>query len=204
MRATQYEDMGKYLRDIRESLNVTMAQASKDLHIKVKYLHDLENGNLANMPGKTYVRGYIKNYAEYLGLDSQEVLEEYEKLFGGAGQKFFVPESSRNRNVPSQQTLLLCFAGLVALYGYWYFGMYDHTPIEPLTIESISEKLSDPMDKNWESCLTNYNSACFLALWEKPREDAHAIKLLTPEIISEPANDTKADSNTDDKESHGN
>lgn len=167
MKASQYADMGKYLRDIRESQRIQVEEAATTLHIRAKYLYDLEEGNFNDMPGKVYIRGYIKNYAEYLRLDSKEVLEEYEKLFEkSANQKFFVPENSIYKNTPSHTTLWISFISLLLLYGYWYFGLYDRPPVMKVIVQTPEQPVAK-MNAEWEKCFNDDATLCFLDLYSK-------------------------------------
>lgn len=167
MKAADYVDIGHYLRDVRESLKVTVEQAAVILHIRPKYLYDLEKGDLSNMPGKAYIRGYIKNYAEYLMLDPAEVMAEYEKLFDGRAQKFFVPDNVTNHHVPSRGILWVSLIGVAALYGYWYFSVYDHTVVQNDVGETPLERETPKMSKQWEACLSSDDIGCFMELTGK-------------------------------------
>jgi|SRR6185369_14072013 len=174
MKAAQYSDMGKYLRDVRESLDIKIEDAATTLHIRPKYLQDLEAGDLSNMPGKVYIRGYIKNYAEFLKLNSNEVLSEYEKLFGnattsnGGRQQFFIPEKSTiYNNIPSERTMWFSFASLLILYSYWYFGVYDNIPTDRgLSHLASPQQIMNGMKQDWESCLNSGRTSCFMQLHE--------------------------------------
>lgn len=212
MRAVDYVDLGRYLRDVRESVHVSVEQAAIALHIRPKYLHDLENGNLDAMPGKAYLRGYIKNYAEYLQLDSREVLEEYEKLFGGHSPQYFVPQAGVHSNMPTRSILWLCTAGLVAVYAVWYFLVYDHTAVEN-KIEDIPMEASAPpavtMDASWQKCLNSNNCSCFLDKVAKMQPDdlksplIHAVPVPGMPVTNtskEDGGDNKGRSKNDDNE----
>lgn len=163
MQADDYDDIGRYLRDVRESLKVTVEQAARDLHIRPKYLHDLERGDLSALPGKAYIRGYVKNYAEYLRLDAQDVLATYEQLFGGShAQKFFVPNAHTHQQVPSRGIIWLGLLGIVGVYGYWYFGIHEHAAVPLSTVEETKLEQETQMPDDWSACLDSSDASCFL------------------------------------------
>lgn len=74
--------LGEILRDARETRDISLPQAERDTKIRQKYISALEDDNLALLPGPTYARGFLRNYASYLGIDPQEALN----LFDGQSQ----------------------------------------------------------------------------------------------------------------------
>lgn len=65
------------LREVRERRGLTLADAERETKIRQKYLAALEDDNIAALPGPLYVRGFLRNYALYLGVDPDETLEIY-------------------------------------------------------------------------------------------------------------------------------
>jgi transcriptional regulator with XRE-family HTH domain len=167
MRAVDYVDLGRYLHDARESLNISLEQAAAVLNMRVRYLHDLESGKLDNLPGKAYIRGYIKNYSEYLRLDSTEVLQEYEKLLGRKGQDFFVPDNALNSAAPTRWIVWVCLAGIAAVYGYWYGSFYERGVIRNAVGDLpplVAHESAVRMPQDWELCVNGDDMGCFLEL----------------------------------------
>ncbi len=202
MRIIDYVDLGKYLRDVRESQNIAVEQAGLALHIRPKYLYDLESGNLEGMPGRAYLRGYIKNYAEYLRLDSREVLAEYDKLFDSNAQRFFVPDVSISQNMPSRNILWLCCIGLLLLYAYSYFAIYDHVRVENTITEMPEETAPVKMSDDWDKCLNQDDVACFIDLSGKsvvpPVVSPFMPEVELPEAAPEETPDKDSGSKTDE------
>ncbi len=171
MKASEYQDIGHYLRDSRESLRISVAEAAAALHIREKYLLAIETGELKDLPGKAYIRGYIKNYVEFLRLDAKEVLEAYEALLSQKGHDFFIPETTLKENLPSGALIGWTLLGLALLYSYWYFNLHDTTDIAANTPD-LPEKFAQlldktelaAMDKAWEDCLNADDPDCFRML----------------------------------------
>src|SRR5438132_13714601 len=67
------------LRDARKARGVSLEVPERETKIRAKYLAALEDGNAAGLPGPVYVHGFLRNYANYLGLDPQEVIDQFEK-----------------------------------------------------------------------------------------------------------------------------
>lgn len=69
------EALGAYLRQAREDKGVTLSEASHDTFIRTQYLEALETGQLDKLPEAVYIRGFLKRYAEYLGLEGNQVVD---------------------------------------------------------------------------------------------------------------------------------
>jgi cytoskeletal protein RodZ len=65
------------LRTVRESKNITLADISKQTRISIKYLQAIEQGTFDVLP-QTYVRAFIKAYAETIGMNAAEVMHKYD------------------------------------------------------------------------------------------------------------------------------
>ena len=69
--------IGETLRDARTRQGLEVADVEQATKIRGKYLRALEEEQFDRLPGATFVRTFIRTYAEYLGLDSQLLVEEY-------------------------------------------------------------------------------------------------------------------------------
>jgi cytoskeleton protein RodZ len=72
--------LGETLRQARLSKGVSMAEASRETRIRSAYLEALEAEDLASLPPPVYTRGFVRAYAEYLGLDPQAMVELYQPV----------------------------------------------------------------------------------------------------------------------------
>jgi cytoskeletal protein RodZ len=74
------ESLGEKLKTAREKKGYTFEQVMKDTNIAQRYLEALESENFSQFPGEPYLLGFLRNYSEYLGLDSQELIGLYKSL----------------------------------------------------------------------------------------------------------------------------
>lgn len=75
-------DIGELLRSTRESSGVSLDEASADLEIKTLILENIEDGNIGCFKDIFLLKDNIRNYAKYLGLDSDKIIDEFnEYLF---------------------------------------------------------------------------------------------------------------------------
>ena len=75
-------EIGNTLREARLRRGLDILDCEAETKIRSKYLRAMEEEQFDLMPSPTYVRGFLKSYAEFLDLDGQLVLDEYESRFG--------------------------------------------------------------------------------------------------------------------------
>ncbi len=73
--------LGRTLLEKRESKGISISRAAQDLLIKKEQLESLESGDWENLPEPPFVRGFIKNYGDYLGLDTDHLLALYRREY---------------------------------------------------------------------------------------------------------------------------
>ena len=72
-------DIGEVLRSTRSRLDRDVYTVERDTKIRRKYLEALENEDWDVLPGPTYVKGFLRTYATYLGLDADALIDEYRR-----------------------------------------------------------------------------------------------------------------------------
>ncbi|MFP3508348.1 DUF4115 domain-containing protein [Peribacillus sp. SIMBA_075] len=70
-------ELGNRLKEAREAKRLSLEDLQELTKIQKRYLIGIEEGNYSMMPGKFYVRAFIKQYCEAVGLDSEEIFEQY-------------------------------------------------------------------------------------------------------------------------------
>ncbi len=74
------ESIGEKLRQTRESKGYTIEQIARDTHIAKRFLEALEAEDFEQFPGDPYLMGFMRTYAEYLGLNPEEIVLLYKNL----------------------------------------------------------------------------------------------------------------------------
>src|SRR4029079_1070057 len=69
--------VGDLLQAARERKGVDLYRAERDTKIRARHLSALEDGDYSELPGAVYTKGFLRNYALYLGLDPTEVLDRW-------------------------------------------------------------------------------------------------------------------------------
>lgn len=82
------DEIGHILREARENKGLTLEDVQGHTRINARYLAALENGQYSALPTPVHTRGFLRNYARFLGLDPQPLLDRY-----AAGQGQETPRS---------------------------------------------------------------------------------------------------------------
>lgn len=69
--AYSLEALGSLLRQTREARGLTLTEVANDTFIRTQYLQALEQADLSRLPEPVYAQGFLKRYADYLGLDGE-------------------------------------------------------------------------------------------------------------------------------------
>lgn len=91
-------ELGARLKEARKAKGFSIDDLQEITKIQKRYLSSIEEGNYATMPGAFYVRAFIKQYAEAVGLNGDELLETY---------KSEIPSSANDdvsKNIPATPT----------------------------------------------------------------------------------------------------
>ena len=84
-------EIGGSLREARLKRNLTPADVQKAIRIRDRYLQALEEERWELLPGDAYVKGFLRTYADYLGLDGNLYVEEYNSRLARPDEPQFVP-----------------------------------------------------------------------------------------------------------------
>lgn len=77
-------EIGNLLREAREQQGLTLEDIKESTHIRRVFIEALEEERFDALPDPVYGRGFLKNYAGFLGLEAEPLLEEYARRVGGA------------------------------------------------------------------------------------------------------------------------
>jgi cytoskeleton protein RodZ len=74
-------EIGNSLREARVRRQLDFRQVEQATKVRSRYLRALEDEDFEVLPAETYVRGFLRSYADYLGLDGQLFVDEYNSRF---------------------------------------------------------------------------------------------------------------------------
>ena len=126
------DTIGQILRDARLSQSKDIQEVSNTLKIRQIYLEAIENNDFAQLPGKIYIIGFIKTYADYLQLNGEEIIRAYKSggLVETVNTDLIFPTIVPEDGMPNKLTLLFGFMIAIAGYGGWYYFNNNVSSIE--------------------------------------------------------------------------
>lgn len=80
MATDREREFGEYLRNKREQAAIELHSVAQQTRIPVRSLRHLEEGAFDKLPADIFIRGFLRSYADCVGLDRGEVLERYREL----------------------------------------------------------------------------------------------------------------------------
>lgn len=138
-------ELGEILRKERLEQGITLDELEEQTKIRKRYLEAIEDGNYNVLPGKFYVRAFIKSYAEAVGLDPTEVMMHYKNAIPNPEPEQPLVETSRksSRRISNTDKLakwassLLLLSFIVLIFAVIYAFVINR-PNDP------NESIADP------------------------------------------------------------
>jgi cytoskeleton protein RodZ len=106
-------EIGNSLREARTRRGVEFAQAEQTTKIRGKYLRALEEDRFDVLPSETYVKGFLRTYADFLGLDGQLYVDEYNSRY--VTGEDWQPRAQRSSSRKKRERRLQANVVLIAL-----------------------------------------------------------------------------------------
>ncbi len=135
-----FKELGRLFAQKREQLGVSVADISESTRISQRILDAFEQGDLSHLPHPVYAKGFIKNYAKFLGLDPQEsvrvLMRELQPDMGHetlAAREISLKEMVDSQSTGIGKSVWPVALGVLALVGalglmIWYFSFYIPAP----------------------------------------------------------------------------
>ncbi len=124
--------VGLALRDARKGRRETIADIAAALRIKADFLESIEDCRYGDLPGMTYVRGFVRHYAHYLGLDADDLVNqlEHEVNLPVADRAPGLVPPALKREFPRGGFILAGLVTLVTLFGSWLIAQSGNRPVD--------------------------------------------------------------------------
>ena len=125
-------EIGNSLKAARERQDLGFPEIELATKIRAKYIRALEEEDFDALPGDTYVRGFLRTYADFLGLDGEIYVDEYASRFLTTwNEEELAPVRARPRRTRRERTIerravVLALAGVALLtalvFVAWRYG----------------------------------------------------------------------------------
>jgi cytoskeleton protein RodZ len=140
------ESVGQDLRQAREKKGESLEQVARVLKIRKDLLQALEENNLESLPGRAYVIGFVRSYADYLGLDAEQCVDRLKAEIAGRGD---AKEPSVSLSRPTETRMShggIIFAAvlfIVLVYSAYYLfvsaGRMSSQPVVPVPDRLVAQ-----------------------------------------------------------------
>lgn len=129
-----YTDMpvGEILRRARQHYGQSIADIERTLRIRACLIEAIEGGDHSKLPGRVYAIGFVRSYAEYLGLDGEKMVQLFKGQSGGIAEKpeLNFPVAANDGMIPSIWLILGSLGlGLVLLIGWGIAHAIDRSSV---------------------------------------------------------------------------
>ena len=145
-------EIGASLREARARRKLGYDQVEAETKIRAKYIRCMEDEQFDVLPSGTYVRGFLRTYADYLGLDGQLYVDEYSSRYGDLPDERIMRRRERpqQRRNESSNAVLIALAGIVAvgvlLLAAWKLNPSSDRPNAPLPPPVTSSTQQTPQN----------------------------------------------------------
>jgi len=119
--------VGEALREGREERGMTLEDIFRRIHIPVRYVHALEEGDLQALPGKTYAIGFLTSYCEFLEIAPEPLVAQYRAATHVPAHRFFTTAPNGTETRPPAWLAELITWG--AICGFLLFGWFAYSAI---------------------------------------------------------------------------
>jgi cytoskeleton protein RodZ len=142
--------VGDLLRTTRESYDLTLSEVAGVLRIRQEYLAALEENDPRALPAPAYVTGFLRVYAQYLGLDAEEIVRRLkrEKADLSVVPELNFPVPLTERGIPGGSVIVVALLVCAVFYGAW--NWYASAPrgtvalVEPVPARLLPPPSLDP------------------------------------------------------------
>ncbi|MDO5002811.1 MAG: helix-turn-helix domain-containing protein [bacterium] len=156
------KELGEYLKDVRINNGVSLEEAAEDNELSASQLENIENGNIKAFKDVYKLKEYMKNYAKYLGLDPNEVADEFNEFLFEHTSKISLDdileakkriEEKEEKKIQSPYTKeykekfnyrpLIYTVGIIAIIiilGYLIFTLLNKKPVHNEVLRGINKE----------------------------------------------------------------
>jgi cytoskeletal protein RodZ len=162
--SSSYAAPGAQLRQARESRGLSLDEVSSRTRVQRRYLQALEEGTVDKLPEPVYARGFLKRYADFLGLDSAGIAERYFPMADirkqGSSGPLLMPTPPKQTNWLGYTVgVVVAVLGLSAFFALKTSNSPSAPSIPAVTAQTPAKLKSSPVPKGTKTALTPSQAA---------------------------------------------
>lgn len=98
------KEIGEKLREAREGMGISIEEAAEDLKLRPSQLKNIEEGNRDAFKDIFYLKYFIRDYSKYLGLDYEEMVEDFNEFVFDYTSKISIDDIKKASNKNKEQS----------------------------------------------------------------------------------------------------
>jgi cytoskeleton protein RodZ len=172
--------VGEALRRARLEMGIEFEDVTKVIHVRPSQLRALEDGKIDALPGMTYAIGFVKSYADFLGLNGADMVRKFKEEHGNAPVKreLYFLEPIAESKIPNPLMIGIgAFCAIIVLVLWSIFSGKSHNA------QTISEQIPPPPAVTTTSGMTST---------EKPALPSAVTEPLMGNLLADPAREVPA------------
>ena len=125
------KSVGETFRQKREELNLSLKEVENVTSIRMNYLQAIEEGKMDSLLSPVYAQGFLKQYANYLGIDSDAIIRNHPEIFSKPEKQEFAygigtleKRGTPGNSVKWMPNALWALLFLTFVIACWYFAKY--------------------------------------------------------------------------------
>lgn len=141
--------VGATLRAARDGMGKSLPECAKLLRIRQPFLEALEEGRHRDLPGGTYAAGFLRSYAEFLGLDSEEMVRRFREEGAGGFKnrtELTFPSPVSEGRIPGGAVIFLGLILAAVAYGGWYLLSSAETKVTEM-VPPLPDRLAGVLNR---------------------------------------------------------
>ena len=143
------DKVGSLMHEARLKKGLKISDVSKDLCIRSTYLEAIEAGNYDEIPEPPYGIGFIRSYADYLGLNAARMVQLFKEETDAASKNsdYYVMEPQTEANAPNKKSLMISLLAIIVVYVCWYVYNQNQAKTEEVAQnQEYSAEMSEPAE----------------------------------------------------------
>jgi cytoskeletal protein RodZ len=135
--------LGERMKKLRSDRHLSLAEISKSTRIQAKYLECIEEGNYSKLPADVYVKGFLRSYALFMGLNEVSLIRQFEREKGIHKNIKKIPDAIENKKpinfssiviTPKMIIVSVVLFLVVSSFGYLYIEVNNFVSAPRLVI----------------------------------------------------------------------
>jgi len=128
--------VGTMLKDARVAKGISLGEVEKQTKIRIKFLEAIERDAYHVLPSPIYAKGFVKNYSEYLGLDSTVIMAFFRRQSGDVKHAGILPKKAqeieaRGFRITPGRFITMLLIGLSVMFLSYFFIQYERLQRPP-------------------------------------------------------------------------